>query len=116
MAIDPCLACDLRGFEFWVSDIISQKCRTLFSFDCYSPDPIMTPNSVWNTTKACRKNMIDIGADKTRLQVYAKKGFMVDKDVETPIFINEQNIPFTDLAEHIDVIRSTSGNGPALMA
>ena len=41
--------------------------------------------------------MIDIGADKTRLQVYAKKGFMVEKDVETPIFINEQNIPFTDL-------------------
>ena len=47
----------------------------------------MTPNSVWNTTNACRKNMIDIGADKTRLQVYAKKGFMVNKDVETPIFI-----------------------------
>ena len=65
---------------------------------------------------ACRKNMIDIGADKTRLQVYAKKGFMVEKDVETPIFINEQNIPFTDLAEHVGVIRSTSGNGPALMS
>ena len=60
--------------------------------------------------------MIDIGADKTRLQVYAKKGFMVDKDVETPIFINEQNIPFTDLAEYVGVIRSTSGNGPALLA
>ena len=60
--------------------------------------------------------MIDIGAEKTRLQVYAKRGFALNTNVETPIFINEQNIPFSDLAEHVGVIRSTSGNGPAIMA
>ena len=65
---------------------------------------------------ACRKNMIDIGAEKTRLQAYAKRGFALNTNVETPIFINEQNIPFSDLAEHVGVIRSTSGNGPAIMA
>ena len=65
---------------------------------------------------ACRKNMIDIGADKTKLQVYTNRRFILEKSVETPIFIDQKNIPFSDLAEHVGVIRSTSGNGPAIMA
>ena len=55
-----------------------------------------------------------MSAEKTNLQVYH---VLEDQQYEyNPLKINGVTIPFVDQAEHVGVVRSPSGNGPALLA
>ena len=59
--------------------------------------------------------MVDLNAEKSVLQVYTRKGLNVD-DNDNPITINGRKIPFSDLAEHVGVMRAVSGNSPTILA
>ena len=63
----------------------------------------------------CQRFLVNLSEDKTQLQAYTRSSITIDKDVN-PIKINGKQIPFSDLAEHVGVIRSVNGNSPAIMA
>jgi hypothetical protein len=60
----------------------------------------------------CRKYNVQLCADKTKLLKYTDKTFSVPLN---PIAINGEQVVFSDEAEHVGIIRSTSGNLPNLM-
>ena len=60
----------------------------------------------------CRKYNVQLCADKTKLLVYADKTFMVPLN---PIIMNNEQVPFSEEAEHVGIIRSTKGNLPNIM-
>ena len=67
----------------------------------------------------CRKYQVELCADKTKLQAFATKE--MDFPVEYArashsIKIDGKKIPFTTNAEHVGLLRSTSGNGPTILA
>ena len=68
----------------------------------------------------CRKSLVEISADKTRLQVFlpnnANQKEYFSADSRNSIKIDGKVIPFSDSAEHVGVVRDTSGNGPAIFA
>ena len=71
------------------------------------------------TKSYCSKHFVDLTAEKTRLLLYRPSGKQADIMDHIPddiININGQCITFTDAAEHVGVIRSTSGNRPAILA
>ena len=71
------------------------------------------------TSVFCSKYQVQLCSDKTKLLVYHGKD-----DTEAvqytkgtnPITINGEHIEFTDSAEHVGLVRSTSGNLPTLLA
>ena len=61
--------------------------------------------------------LVEQGAEKTKLQKFIPPRWPGKDDVgHNPININGKQIPFSDVAEHVGVIRSIDGNGPAIAA
>ena len=60
----------------------------------------------------CRKLNVNLSAEKTKLLMFADKSYTLTLN---PIKINDKPITFTDKAEHVGIIRSTSGNMPNIM-
>ena len=61
--------------------------------------------------------MVELCAEKTKLQVFKPKGKYFDYDYSfNPISINGTSIPFSSIAEHVGIVRSVSGNEPAIAA
>ena len=61
------------------------------------------------------KYLVDLCADKTRLQVFSKTS-VLDDVTYNPIRIDDKEIPFSSTADHVGILRSTSGNLPTLLA
>ena len=88
-------------------------------------DVVLTSNNIYSlfnllhiTLCYCSKFQVSLVPDKTKLQVFLPSSFKSFKDYFTassPLVIDSQRISFTDTAEHVGVIRSTSGNLPNLM-
>ena len=71
------------------------------------------------TIQFCSKYQVQLCSDKTKLLVY--HGKEMSEKVEyskgiNPIKINDEEIKFTEAAEHVGLIRSTSGNLPSILA
>jgi hypothetical protein len=67
----------------------------------------------------CSKYHFNLCSEKTKLQVYQTKDMnkQVDYIKNTiPIKINNEQIEFTDSAEHVGMVRSVSGNLPTILA
>ena len=69
----------------------------------------------------CDKSLVELCAEKTVLQVFTSKNFgnlssWNVNDQSNPIKINNKRIPFSTIAEHVGVLRSTEGNMPTITA
>ena len=62
---------------------------------------------------SCRKNRIDLSAEKTILQLYSK--VQPDENDFNPLKINGKSIPFSSQASHVGIVRSIHGNEPAIL-
>ena len=85
----------------------------LISNDIYS-----LQNLVHLTTSYCKKYNVQLCADKTKLLVITSKGnkaLAEYSEAVNPIHIDGLPIKFTSSAEHVGVVRTTSGNLPNLM-
>ena len=62
------------------------------------------------------KYRVDLCAEKTKLQIFKPKGRFdwTNGNLHNPIVINGKPIPFSATAEHVGIVRSVDGNGPAL--
>ena len=88
-------------------------------------DVVLTSNNIYSlynllhlTLCYCTKYMVDLVPDKTKLQVFLPTSLALLADyftLSSPLSINSDKIVFTDTAEHVGVIRSTSGNLPNIM-
>ena len=71
------------------------------------------------TSIFCSRYQVTLSSDKTRLLAY-HKGDMKDTvdywQNANPIRVNDIPISFSNTAEHVGVVRSTSGNLPAIQA
>ena len=65
----------------------------------------------------CQKHQVQLSAEKTKLLVFSKEESDSLKYIKmmSPIHIGETKIEFADTAEHVGVLRSTSGNLPHIM-
>ena len=69
------------------------------------------------TNYYCQKNQVDLCSEKTQLQVFLPKNSDVNlHDLINPIRINGRTIPFSTVAEHVGILRSTESNKPTLLA
>ena len=67
------------------------------------------------TSSFCSKYLVTLSAEKTRLQVY--RASKHDAEIlNNPIRINDKPVPFCGEAEHVGILRSTEGNGPAILS
>ena len=67
----------------------------------------------------CKKYQVELCADKTKLQAFATKNMMGNveyAEATHSIQIEGNRIVFSQNAEHVGIVRSTSGNGPTLLA
>ena len=67
----------------------------------------------------CSKYQVELCADKTKLQAFATSSmeFVVEYARNThSLEINGAKLPFSQNAEHVGILRSTSGNGPTILA
>ena len=88
-------------------------------------DVVLTTNNIYNlynllhiTLSYCSKYKVDLVADKTKLQVFLPSAHKPFQDYflsSCPLEINSQFISFSNSAEHVGVIRSTSGNLPHIL-
>ena len=70
-------------------------------------------NLLFLNLKYCDKYMVQLVPDKTKLQVFLPKELQYLADYFTslsPLEISSQRIAFSELAEHVGVLRSASGN------
>ena len=65
------------------------------------------------TQSFCSKYLVNLSAEKTKLQVY-KRSKDDPEILHNPIKIDGKIVPFVDETEHVGIIRSTEGNGPAI--
>ena len=89
-------------------------------------DTVLTSNNINNlfyllqlTKNFCSKYMVELCADKTKLQVFHTKTMKLDMkyaEAINPIVINNEAIHFATSAEHVGLLRSTLGNGPAILS
>ena len=89
-------------------------------------DTVLTSNNINNlfyllqlTKNFCSKYLVELCADKTKLQVFCPKNLKLDMEfaeATNPIVINGEAIHFESSAEHVGVLRSTLGNGPAILS
>ena len=65
----------------------------------------------------CQKYLVQLSAEKTRLQVFSAVRTRTEPEFPhtNPININGLQIPFSGQAEHIGILRSPHGNLPAIM-
>ena len=88
-------------------------------------DTAIISNSITNlfymlelTKTFCMKYQVDLSAEKTKLQAFSSdcSSFSVTlAETPNPIKIYENSIPFTSIAEHVGMVRSTNGNGPTIL-
>ena len=88
-------------------------------------DVVLTSNSIYSlhnllhiTISYCAKYKVDLVPDKTKLQMFLPRSFAPFSEyfsARSFLTIDNQKIPFSDNAEHVGVIRSTSGNLPNLL-
>ena len=67
----------------------------------------------------CSKYHVQLSPGKTKLQVYQPKGSAHETEYlkkVNPITINNEQISFENDAEHVGLVRSTTGNLPAILA
>ena len=64
----------------------------------------------------CLKNEVELCPEKTILQVYKPKSKALNDDIVNPIKVNGKQIPFSELAEHVGIVRSTQSNKPTLLS
>ena len=62
---------------------------------------------------SCKKNMIDLSAEKTILQLYSK--VPPDQNEFNPLKIDGKSIPFSSRAVHVGIVRSIDGNESAIL-
>ena len=62
---------------------------------------------------SCKKNRIDLSAEKTILQLYSK--MKPDENDFNHLNINGKSIPFSSQASHVGIVRSIHGNEPAIL-
>ena len=70
------------------------------------------------TTIFCSKYHVKLCSDKTKLQVHHKKDMKDSVEywkAVNPIKVNGEPIKFTDVAEHVGVVRSVAGNLPSIL-
>ena len=89
-------------------------------------DTVLTSNNINNlfyllqlTKNFCSKYMVELCADKTKLQVFHTKTMKLDMkyaEAINPIVINNEAIHFATSADHVGLLRSTLGNGPAILS
>ena len=89
-------------------------------------DAALVSNSLTNlfyllelTKFFCKKYHVGLSSDKTKMQAFhdKKSSFSVLlAEATNPIEIDGKRIPFTSTAEHVGMVRSTTGNGPTLLA
>ena len=102
------LGVDLDGVE--VSAIGQADDVVLLSHDIF-----LLKNLLQLTLDYCRKHHVTLAAEKTKLMVFASKHLKHTVNYQkavTPLVINDKTIEFTDVAEHVGVIRSPDGNLP----
>ena len=69
------------------------------------------------TNSFSTKYLVELCAEKTKLQVFKPKGKYFEYNYSfNPISINGTSIPFSSIAEHVGIVRSVSGNEPAIAA
>lgn len=71
------------------------------------------------TIAFCKRYQVTLCHEKTKLQVFStsKMKTLVDYAVQTnPIHLNGKKINFSDSAEHVGMLRSSSGNLPTILA
>ena len=67
----------------------------------------------------CKKYQVQLCSDKTKLLVYHKKDQQDVVDYwehANPIKVNGKQIGYSDVAEHVGVVRSVEGNLPSLLS
>ena len=89
-------------------------------------DTLLLSNNIQNlmyllhlTKVFCTKYQIQLCAEKTKLLAFHSKGmeFAVDyAKAVNPLQINDEQITFVDSAEHVGMLRSTSGNHVTIQA
>ena len=62
---------------------------------------------------SCKKNKVDLSAEKTVLQCFSTS--LPNDEEFNPLKINGKTIPFSSRADHVGIVRSIDGNGPALL-
>ena len=69
------------------------------------------------TLSYCQKYQVQLSAPKTKLLVFSKNetDYVKYSKLVNPINISQSRISFVDCAEHVGVLRSTSGNLPHLL-
>ena len=67
------------------------------------------------TTVFCRKYCVELSAEKTKLQVFSRNGSFPILDYN-PISINGNDIPFSTVADHVGILRSSDGNQATILA
>ena len=80
-----------------------------------SDDLFLLQNLLQLTLDYCAKHHVTLAAEKTKLMVFSSKEHKHTINYQkavTPLVINNTTIEFTDTAEHVGVIRSSSGNLP----
>ena len=90
-------------------------------------DTVLVSNSIHDlsyllhlTKIFCSRKLVDLCADKTKLQAFSKCSLDQDNPKfeidHNPIKINDMVIPLSNTAEHVGVLRSVSGNSATLLA
>ena len=87
-------------------------------------DTVLISNDIFNlfyllqlSKSFSGRNLVEQGAEKTKLQKFTPRRWTEKDDVGlNPIKINGKQIPFSETAEHVGLVRSTDGNGPAIAA
>ena len=71
------------------------------------------------TLEYCQRNNVTLVHEKTKLLAFCPVGHEQSVDyskIRSPINILGNFIPFSDSAEHVGVLRSVHGNGPAILS
>ena len=82
-------------------------------------DVFSLQNLLQLTLEYCQRNNVTLVPEKTKLLAFCPIGqeqCVEYSKMRSPININDNYIPFTDSAEHVGVLRSVNGNGPAILA
>ena len=90
-------------------------------------DTVLVSNSIYGlqyllhlTSVFCKRNLVELCADKTKLQAFSKSCHKNSSNVYhldfNPIKINGKEIPLSPHADHVGVLRSVHGNQPTLLA
>ena len=82
-------------------------------------DTVLVSNSIFAlralldlTIYFCSKNLVELSPEKTKLQIFGASCQLSPN----PISVNGVPVPPVEQADHVGLLRSTSGNGPTILA